>query len=475
MKPNDKKFECHQSARLSRKEFLIAGGLFSGFLLCRPFNSISLNAVSHNDVQPWPLKIEGDELIVPAGNYPSEVQMFEVEKEGRFRIKPVTVNTVTNEELFLSSEKPSGFWKGTSLKGPYYDQLGVYQSLIEDSLIIKDVEGNVLRKGDDYLVSAPFALLGLGTNTTLTTESKVFASYSYYLQRIDSIGLDRNGITFLQEGTPSLVSPELPKLPADTVRFCNIYRPIQGISFMEEHLFPLLSDSKHVVTDTTRGRINKTLGKLESGESVNIVAWGDSITVGADVKPGEGWADLLHTKLKEKFPNAKINYTNHSIGGTRSMQWLHDGDFPDMPKLPADKCSFDLVANDKPDLVVMEFTNDTVLPNQKVLEPAYEMIKNKINDLGAELIICTPGRFLMEDYDAIIFKMKKSDDRPYVSFVKKFAEKNNFAVADTSSRWDHLYKEGIPYPTILINAYNHPNAFGHTLFVEELLKCFNKE
>ena len=164
MKTNHKKSEYCQSAHLSRKEFLITGGLFAGCILCRPFNSLSFSAEGCSDVQPWPLRIEGDDLIIPAGNYPSEVQMFEVKKEGRFRIKPVTVKTVINEELFLSGEKPSGFWTGTSLKGPYYDQLGVCQSLIEKSLIIKDGKGTVLRKGDDYLVSAPFALLGLKPN-----------------------------------------------------------------------------------------------------------------------------------------------------------------------------------------------------------------------------------------------------------------------------------------------------------------------
>lgn len=472
MKSNINKHGKEQIYQYSRKKFLITSGLFAGCFLMRPFSSVFANRNHYDEIQPWPLKIEGDQLIIPSGDYLSELRTFRVKKGARFRIKPATISKVTDEALFLSADKPSGYWVGTPLKGPRYAQLGVYQSLIEDSLIMKDSKGSLLKKGDDYLVSSTFALVGLGTNTTLTSKEKVYASYSYYQQRIDTVYLDKSGVPFLLEGKSSLVSPAMPKLPAGAVRFCNIYRPILANSLKEDHLFPILSDSKNALTETTKGRINKTLEKLKAGKTVNIVAWGDSITVGADVKPGEGWADLLHAKLKEKFPKAKINYTNHSIGGTRSMQWLHNGDFPDMPKLPADKCSFDLVANDKPDLVVMEFTNDTVLPNQNVLAPAYELIKSKMNDLGAELIICTPGRFLMENYDTIISKIKKSDDRPYVPFVKKFAAENKFAIADTSSRWDQLYKEGIPYPAIFINAYNHPDAFGHTLFVEEQLKCF---
>ena len=39
--------------------------------------------------------------------------------------------------------------------------------------------------------------------------------------------------------------------------------------------------------------------------------------------------------------------------------------------------------------------------------------------------------------------------------------------------WKHLYKEGIPYFAMFNNGYNHPNAPGHRLFVEEILKCFH--
>lgn len=490
--------------KISRRNFLAKTGLSAGLIVLSPvinlsskdfgpalspFNSSSSdrNIINKSLIRPWHLKIEGNDLIVTSGEYQTEAKPLKVKKTKRFHIKPATIRQMVNEELYLSKDKPGGYWIGTHLTGPYYDGLGVYCSLIENTLKIKDQNGRVLKKEDDYLVSPSFSLVGLGNRTNLTPKDKVYASYSYFLQRIDSIALDDSGVPFLIEGTPALVCPPMPEIPAGAIRFCNVYRPILGTKLMDDHLFPVLSSGKHVETNTTKGRINKTLKKLIAGESVNIVALGDSITAGSNVKPGEGWPDVLHKRLVEKFPNAKINFTNHSIGGTRSMQWLYDGNFPDMDRLSADKCSFSLVEKDKPDLIIMEFVNDTVLKDQSVLKPAYEMLKDKINKLGAELIINTPSRNLTEDYNVLnesydmlikrgynveVENMKKIDSRPYISFIKSYAEEYNFALADVSTRWEHLYKEGIPYISILINAYNHPNPFGHLLFVEEQMKCF---
>ena len=36
-----------------------------------------------------------------------------------------------------------------------------------------------------------------------------------------------------------------------------------------------------------------------------------------------------------------------------------------------------------------------------------------------------------------------------------------------------LHREGVPYFALFANAYNHPNAFGHGLFIEEILRCLD--
>jgi len=68
--------------------------------------------------------------------------------------------------------------------------------------------------------------------------------------------------------------------------------------------------------------------------------------------------------------------------------------------------------------------------------------------------------------------LRDPEPRTYVKALAAFAERHNLALADASSRWGHLWREGIPYVTLLHNTINHPDDRGHRLFAEELLKCF---
>jgi hypothetical protein len=68
--------------------------------------------------------------------------------------------------------------------------------------------------------------------------------------------------------------------------------------------------------------------------------------------------------------------------------------------------------------------------------------------------------------------LNEPERRPYVLALREFAERHHVALADASSRWAHLYQEGLPYITLLHNTINHPDDRGHRLFAEELWKCF---
>ena len=97
----------------------------------------------------------------------------------------------------------------------------------------------------------------------------------------------------------------------------------------------------------------------------------------------------------------------------------------------------------------------------------YQDILIRLKALKSEVIFITPHftRGMPSD----------KDNREYVSLLKTFAHKHNIALADASARWEHLYKEGLPYITLLRNAFNHPDDRGHMIFAEELIKCFNNK
>ncbi len=415
--------------------------------------------------------ISENSITINKGSYSVASGQVSIKRKRTFDIKPTETVAVKNEYIELNGYRAESWNIGTRLQGPRAGFINAMHALIEDSLVMAASQGAPpLIKGKDYIVSAPFALVALAPGSDIEPGTGLYASYSYYLQRIDSIAVSDKGTPMLIEGKSVIVSPEIPEIPSGTKRLCNIYRPFRGTHLTEEHIFPCLKNAEDVVTETTPGSIPRVLEKLKSGKPITIVCWGDSITVGADVKPESAWANSFETHLRKMFPESRTSFHNHSIGGSKSAQWLHNGKFPGLPELPSDTCSFDKIMNLKPDLIVMEFLNDAVL-TPEVLKDNYRLLHSRLGQINCELIVVTPSKRLFNSFD--LGEMKKKDDRYYVSFVKDFARKNGYAIADTTSRWDHLHLEGIPYFSLFNNGFNHPNEFGHQLFVEEIMKCFS--
>ena len=103
-----------------------------------------------------------------------------------------------------------------------------------------------------------------------------------------------------------------------------------------------------------------------------------------------------------------------------------------------------------------------------MVEETYSDILQRLN--GAEVILITP-HFTM--WKMMGFQgMREVEKRPYVLALREFSDKHGVALADASARWEHLWKEGLPYLTLLDNTINHPDDRGHRLFAEELWKCF---
>ena len=64
------------------------------------------------------------------------------------------------------------------------------------------------------------------------------------------------------------------------------------------------------------------------------------------------------------------------------------------------------------------------------------------------------------------------DPRPYVAGLREFAARNQVALADASRRYGRLWRQGIPYSTLMLNSINHPDARGMKLFADALMELF---
>ena len=94
--------------------------------------------------------------------------------------------------------------------------------------------------------------------------------------------------------------------------------------------------------------------------------------------------------------------------------------------------------------------------------------------IGAEWIILTP-HYVRPDWMGLTRERDIDDDpRPYVAGLRQFAARHQVALADASLRWGRLWRQGIPYTTLLLNAINHPDARGMALFADSLLPLFGE-
>lgn len=416
--------------------------------------------------------IDQSTITVPAGTYLVYGAQVTVPTAQALTVTPAEIAHVDDEALQLATNEPVGFWGGTLLQGPHTVAINAQGSFVESSLIVRRTPGGpALLRNHDYRVNVPFGGLSLGTSTTLTEHDTVYATYDYRLQRIDTVSIDAAGTLHLTAGSPTVAEPLPPALPPGHIGLFNVYRPFGGAGVTADWLFPFLEPGHSAPTNTTRRGLERVVAKLRDGDEVRVVTLGDSITVGGDAsQPRHAFANLFAALLAERFPRASIELVNISLGGSRSLHWLNDGFMDGIQRYPATTCTLQRVIDAEPDLITIEFTNDMTL-DPAILEATYDELLERVRVDGAEVILITPswcslGLMQFTSY-------KQPDARPYTLFLRDYAERHAIALADCSARWEHLWREGLPYVTLLRNTYNHPGDRGHALYAEELIKVFD--
>jgi lysophospholipase L1-like esterase len=210
----------------------------------------------------------------------------------------------------------------------------------------------------------------------------------------------------------------------------------------------------------------ETIKKLRSGKRLRILAWGDSVTVGTFVPDWERnrWQEQFVTRLKARFPRANIELVTEAWGGRNTASYLAEP--PGSPHNYQEK-----VLAAKPDLIISEFVNDAGLNPAQVNE-RYAKLLADFHGIGAEWIILTP-HYVRPDWMGLTREREVDDDpRPYVAALREFAVRHRTALADASLRYGRLWRQGIPYSTLLLNSINHPDARGMKLFADALMELF---
>ena len=386
----------------------------------------------------------------------------------------ITVKVEKYDHLPVFDPNASPWLRGQSFYGVKVEFVCAATGALQpDSVIVRESEipnSAVFERGKDYQFDPFWGNIGRVDGGRIAEKQPVFIDYIYAKKRLDSVVKTKDGKLALQSGTPHVANPVPPVLQDGSVRLANIFINGRLDKLTSENLYPILETAypelppkKPTVAEQV---LPKTIQKLNAGQKVRILAWGDSVThAGYLPNPEtESWQEQFVTRLRQKFPNAEIELLTEAWGGRNSDAYRNEP--PGSPKNYAEK-----VLALKPDLIVSEFVNDTGMHGDD-LNKRYSEILVDFKNIGAEWIILTP-HYVRADW--MNFNSEKNiddDPRPYTQSVRDFCAKNNVALADGAKRYGRLWRQGIPYSTLLFNDINHPNKDGLKLFADALMELF---
>jgi hypothetical protein len=176
------------------------------------------------------------------------------------------------------------------------------------------------------------------------------------------------------------------------------------------------------------------------------------------------WQEQFVTRLRERFPKARIELVTQAWGGHNTGSYLAEP-----PGSPHNYRETVLAV--KPDLIISEFVNDAGLQPSQV-EERYSKLWSDFKAIGAEWIILTP-HYVRPDWMGLTRERDIDEDpRPYVQGLRHFAARHDVALADASLRYGRLWRQGLPYSTLLVNAINHPDVRGMRIFADTLMALF---
>lgn len=373
--------------------------------------------------------------------------------------------------LPVYNPKAAQYARGAKLAGVRAQECSVRHALEAASLEVRDAAGAVVfERGKDYEAELTWGCVGRLEGGRIAEGMPVAVSYAYGTMRLDSAVRTADGRIVLRPGAPHVSLPVPPELAAGERRLANIWVTAGLERLGEANLFPVLEaaypEPPKERPSAAERFIPRTLAKLEAGERVRILAWGDSVTDGGYLpeRDADRWQEQFARRLRARFPKAEVVLMTEAWGGRNTDSYRREP--PGSPKNYKEK-----VLDVRPDLIVSEFVNDAGLNEAGVYE-RYGRILEEFREIGAEWVILTP-HYVRPDWMGLASEKEIDDDpRAYVKALRKFTAEKGIALAEGSLRYGRLWRQGIPYSTLMMNNINHPNPYGMGLFADALMALF---
>lgn len=444
---------------------------YLAFLLCCSLGSL-IAAAADTKAPPEPVKLQ------ITGNWQVQVTLpattIRPEITQRLAITPPAMLSVVSEKYnSLPMYNPQGpmYAKGAKLLGLKAAEVAAPDLLDPASVVVRlsaDATGETMQRGKDYEFEPRWGGIGRVPESRIAEGQPVFISYRHTLQRLDSIILTAGGNIIYRNGTALASTPLPPELQPGEERLANVWFTKPASQLNDNMLFPILElaypEPPPVNPSLAEQYIPRTMEKLKAGEPVRILAWGDSVTACGYLANQDRWQEQFVTRLRERFPQAQIELVTEAWGGRNTGSYLA------VP--PGQPHNYkELVLGAKPDVIISEFVNDAGLSPEKV-ETVYSKLLADFQQIQAEWIILTP-HYVRPDWMGLDRERDVDQDpRPYVQGLRQFSQKHHVALADASLRYGRLWRQGIPYNSLMTNCINHPDARGLRIFADALMQLF---
>jgi lysophospholipase L1-like esterase len=384
---------------------------------------------------------------------------------------PVTIDVTAEKYVAVPmfNPKAGGWMKGAQLRGVKTGETTSAGLLDTASFILRagpEPDAPLFTKGVDYEIDLNWGTFGRLANGRIGPDQAVFANYRYAQKRLDAVVLTADGQIVLRRGEPHVAAPIAPQIKADERQLGNIYLPGRLAKLKPDELFPILEQTYPELPVASGATITRLKARLNDGQALRILAWGDSVTDGAYLpdQRTQRWQEQFVARLRDRFPKAHIELMTQAWGGRNTASYLAEP-----PGSPHNYRETVLAL--KPDLIISEFVNDANLKPDQV-EERYAKLLADFKAIGAEWIILTP-HYVRPDWMSLTRERDiDNDPRPYVQGLREFAAKHDVALADASLRYGRLWRQGIPYSTLLVNAINHPDVRGMSIFADALMALF---
>ncbi len=382
------------------------------------------------------------------------------------------INAETIPSLPLFDPASPGWLKGERLPGVRTQETTARFLLDPGSLEVRSAGQISVRylPNADYAADLDWGTLGRLPGGRIPEGRPVLVSYRHGLSRLDTVVFSPTGQVSIMQGVPHIATPNPPDLPPGVKALCNLWLPGRLSRLRPENLFPILEGPEegliHGGAVDLSERLPVTVNKLKSGGRLRILAWGDSVTDGGYLPDpaAERWQTQFAARLRERFPRAEIELMTEAWPGQNTSGYL--------AQPPGSSYNYqEKVLGAAPDLVISEFVNDAWLSPQGV-EQQYSRFLADFRERGVEWIILTP-HYVRPDWMDLDREIEVDEDpRPYVHGLRQFVNihSRGVALADASRHWGRLWRQGLPYTTLLCNAINHPDRRGMKLFADSLVE-----